>query len=279
MLYLWGLGASGWANAYYSAAAQAGAASWKALLFGATDAAGGITVDKTPASVWVMGLSARIFGVNSWSILVPQALMGVATVWLLYAAVKRVAGEWAGLLAGVVLALTPVAVLMFRFNNPDALLVLLLTAGAYATVRAIDDGRMRWLVLAGACVGFGFLTKMGQAFLVLPAFGLAYVVGREANARSSAWQRLSARWSSRAAGGCCWCPCGRRATGRTSAGRRTTRCSSSPSATTVSAGSPVTRPAVSAAAVAAGAGRAGAGCSAGRWPAASRGCCRRPWCC
>jgi 4-amino-4-deoxy-L-arabinose transferase-like glycosyltransferase len=179
VLYIWGLGASGWANAYYSAAAQAGAASWKALLFGATDAAGGITVDKTPASVWVMGLSARIFGVNSWSILVPQALMGVATVWLLYAAVKRVAGEWAGLLAGVVMALTPVAVLMFRFNNPDALLVLLLTAGAYATVRAIDDGKMRWLVLAGACVGFGFLTKMGQAFLVLPAFGLAYVVGAE----------------------------------------------------------------------------------------------------
>ncbi len=179
VLYLWGLGASGWANAYYSAAAQAGAASWKALFFAATDAAGGITVDKTPASVWVMGLSARVFGVNPWSILVPQALMGVATVWLLYAAVKRVAGETAALLAGVVLALTPVAVLMFRFNNPDALLVLLLTAGAYATVRAIDDGRMRWLALAGACVGFGFLTKMLQAFLVLPAFGLAWLVGAQ----------------------------------------------------------------------------------------------------
>lgn len=179
ILYLWGLGASGWANAYYSAAAQAGAASWKALLFGATDAAGGITVDKTPASVWVMGLSARIFGVNAWAILVPQALMGVGAVWLLYATVKRVSGEWAALLAGVTMALTPVAVLMFRFNNPDALLVLLLTAGAYATVRAIDDGRLRWLVLAGACVGFGFLTKMGQAFLVLPAFGLAYLVGAQ----------------------------------------------------------------------------------------------------
>ena len=179
ILYLWGLGASGWANAYYSAAAQAGAASWKALLFGATDAAGGITVDKTPASVWVMGLSARIFGVHSWSILVPQALMGVGTVWLLYAAVKRVAGETAALLAGVVLALTPVAVLMFRFNNPDALLVLLMTAGAYATVRAVDDGRLRWLALAGACIGFGFLTKMLQAFLVLPAFGLAWLAGAQ----------------------------------------------------------------------------------------------------
>ncbi len=124
-----------------------------------------------------MGLSARLFGVNAWSTLVPQALMGVATVALLYAAGRRVAGEGAALLAGIVLALTPVAVLMFRFNNPDALLVLPLTAGAYATVRAIDDGRPRWLVLAGVCAGSGFLAKMLQAFLVLPGFGLAWVVG------------------------------------------------------------------------------------------------------
>jgi 4-amino-4-deoxy-L-arabinose transferase-like glycosyltransferase len=176
LLYLWGLGASGWANAYYSAAAQAGSMDWQAFLFGSTDPANAITIDKTPASVWVMGLSARLFGVNAWSILVPQALMGVASVWLLYAAVRRVAGTAAGLLAGAVLALTPVAVLMFRFNNPDALLVLLLVAGAYAVTRATETASWRWLALAGACVGFGFLTKMLQAFLVLPAFGLAYLL-------------------------------------------------------------------------------------------------------
>jgi 4-amino-4-deoxy-L-arabinose transferase-like glycosyltransferase len=176
LLYLWGLGASGWANAYYSAAAQAASLDWQALLFGSTDPSNAITIDKTPASVWVMGLSARLFGVNAWSILVPQALMGVASVWLLHAAVRRVAGTAAGLLAGAVLALTPVAVLMFRFNNPDALLVLLLVAGAYAVTRATETASWRWLALAGACVGFGFLTKMLQAFLVLPAFGLAYLV-------------------------------------------------------------------------------------------------------
>jgi 4-amino-4-deoxy-L-arabinose transferase-like glycosyltransferase len=120
VLYVWGLGASGWANAYYSAAAQAGSQSWTALFFGSSDAANSITVDKTPASLWVMSLSARIFGVNSWAILVPQALMGVASVAVLYAAVRRWFGPAAGLLAGAVLALTPVAVLMFRFNNPDA---------------------------------------------------------------------------------------------------------------------------------------------------------------
>ena len=176
LLYLWGLGASGWANAFYSAAAQAGSQSWKALFFGSSDAANAITVDKTPAALWVMGLSARLFGVNAWSILVPQALMGVGSVWLLHAAVKRTSGPAAGLVAGLALALTPAAALMFRFNNPDALLVLLLVAGAYCVVRALEKASPKWLALAGVAVGFGFLAKMLQAFLVLPAFAVAYLV-------------------------------------------------------------------------------------------------------
>lgn len=176
VLYIWGLGASGWANSFYSAAVQAGTQSWQALFFGSSDAGNSITVDKTPASLWVMGLSARIFGVNAWSILVPQALEGVATVGVLYLAVRRRFPAWAGLLAGAMLALTPVAALMFRFNNPDALLVLLLTVAAYAVLRAQESASTRWLVLAGACVGFGFLAKMLQAFLVVPAFALVYLV-------------------------------------------------------------------------------------------------------
>ncbi|HEY0698189.1 MAG TPA: glycosyltransferase family 39 protein, partial [Micromonospora sp.] len=176
LLYLWGLGASGWANAFYSAAAQAGSVSWKAFFFGSSDAGNSITVDKTPASLWLMALSARIFGVNAWSFLVPQALAGVASVGLLHLAVRRWYGPAAGLLAGAVLAVTPVAVLMFRFNNPDALLVLLMVAGAYAVTRAVEEGRTKWLLLAGVLVGFGFLTKMLQALLVVPAFGLTYLV-------------------------------------------------------------------------------------------------------
>jgi 4-amino-4-deoxy-L-arabinose transferase-like glycosyltransferase len=175
-LYLAGLSRNGWANDFYSAAVQAGTKSWKAFFFGSFDSANFITVDKTPASLWVMELSGRAFGLNYWSMLVPQALEGVASVAVLYAAVKRWHGPAAGLLAGAALAVTPVAALMFRFNNPDSLLVLLMTAAAYGTVRAVESGKTRWLVLAGALLGFGFLTKMLQAFLVLPAFGLAYLV-------------------------------------------------------------------------------------------------------
>jgi 4-amino-4-deoxy-L-arabinose transferase-like glycosyltransferase len=176
VLYLWNLSASGWGNSFYAAAAQAGAQSWKAWLFGSLDAGNAITVDKPPAALWVMGLSARIFGVNSWSVLAPQALMGVAAVGLLYASVKRWFGPVAGILAGAALALTPVAVLMFRFDNPDALLVLLMTAGAYTTIRAVEKASWKWLALTGVLLGFGFLTKMMQAFLVLPAFALVYLV-------------------------------------------------------------------------------------------------------
>ncbi|MFF0517553.1 glycosyltransferase family 39 protein [Actinomadura nitritigenes] len=192
VLYLWGLGASGWANAFYSAAVQAGATSWKAFFFGSSDAANAITVDKTPAALWPMEIAARIFGVNSWSILVPQALMGVATVATLYAAVRRRFPAWAGLLAGAALAVTPVAALMFRFNNPDALLVLLLTAGAYAAIRAQENASTRWLLAAAAFVGTGFLAKMLQAFLVVPVFALVYLVTAPAPVRRRLWQLVLA---------------------------------------------------------------------------------------
>jgi 4-amino-4-deoxy-L-arabinose transferase-like glycosyltransferase len=192
LLYLIGLGRSGWANAFYSAAAQAGSASWKALFFGSSDAASFITVDKPPLSLWVMGISARVFGVSAWSILVPQALMGVAAVGVLYATVRRWASPAAGLLAGAVLALTPVATLMFRFNNPDALLVLLMTLAAYATVRALEHASWRWLMLVGVLVGCGFMTKMLQAFLVVPVFALVYLIAAPAGLRRRLWHILLA---------------------------------------------------------------------------------------
>jgi 4-amino-4-deoxy-L-arabinose transferase-like glycosyltransferase len=176
LLYLWNLTASGWANSYYAAATQAASQSWKAFLFGSVDAGNVITVDKPPASLWLSGLFARVFGMSSWSVLAPQALCGVASVWLLYLAVRRSSGQVAGLMAGAALALTPVATLMFRFNLPDPLLVLLLVAAAYATLRAVEKASLRWLLLAGTAIGFAFLTKMMQGFLTLPALALVYLV-------------------------------------------------------------------------------------------------------
>ncbi|MFI9506735.1 glycosyltransferase family 39 protein [Nocardia sp. NPDC052566] len=174
--YLINLSANGWGNSFYSAAVQAGSVSWKAFFFGSSDAANSITVDKPPASLWLMELSVRAFGLNSWSILVPQVLLAVGAVALLWATVRRPFGPAAGLLAGFALAVTPIAVVMFRFNNPDALLVFLMVAAAWAMTRAVDDGRTRWLVLTGVFIGFGFLTKQLQVLLVVPALALTYLV-------------------------------------------------------------------------------------------------------
>ncbi|MFB7504078.1 ArnT family glycosyltransferase [Streptomyces broussonetiae] len=176
VLHLYNLSASGYANSFYSAAVQAGSKSWKAFFFGSLDAGNAITVDKPSAFLWPMELSVRIFGLNSWAILTPQVLMGVGTVAVVHAGVRRRFSPVAGLVAGAVLALTPVAALMFRFNNPDAMLALLMALACYFVVRAVADGRTKWLVWAGSVIGFAFLAKTLQAFLILPPLAIVYAV-------------------------------------------------------------------------------------------------------
>ena len=137
-----------------------------------------------------MELSARIFGFNYWSMLIPQALAGVATVGVLYTTVRRWFGASAALIAGAVMALAPVATLMFRFNDPDALMTLAITLAAYATTRAIESGRTRWVALAGVFLGAGFLAKMLAAFMVLPALALAYLWAGPPKLGKRIWQLL-----------------------------------------------------------------------------------------
>ena len=191
-LHLWGLSASGWANSFYAAAVQAGSVSWRSFFFVAADAGNSISIDKTPLSIWVMALSARLFGMSSWSMLAPQAVMGVAATALVYATVRRWFTPAAALIAGAVLALTPVAVLMFRFNNPDALLTLLLIAAVYAVVRALEQASTRWVLLGGVLVGLAFSTKMLQAFLVVPALVSVYLVCAPTSVRRRLFQLLGA---------------------------------------------------------------------------------------
>ncbi|MQY28038.1 ArnT family glycosyltransferase [Nocardia aurantia] len=193
VMYLWNITVDGMGNQFYAGAAWAGSRNWEALLFGSLDAGNFITVDKPPVSQWVMGLSGRIFGFSSASMLIPQALMAVAAVALLYGAIRRVTGShYTGLLAGAALALIPVAALMFRFNNPDAAMVLLMTAGAYATVRALQRASTLWLALAGVALGFAFLAKMLEGVMVLPALGLAYLIAAPTPIRTRLLQLLAA---------------------------------------------------------------------------------------
>lgn len=174
-LYLWNLDINGWANPFYSAAAQAGADNFTAFFFGSSDPANSISVDKPPLALWFMSLSVKLFGLSPWSILVPQALMGVATVWFVYRITADYCGHRWGLLAGTMMAVTPTAAMIFRFNNPDALLTLIMTASAYVTIRAMRARQVRWLALTGALVGARFLTKQLQVAFIVPAIAVTIV--------------------------------------------------------------------------------------------------------
>lgn len=173
VIYLWALDSNGWANPYYSAAAEAGSQDWKAFFFGSFDAGNLITIDKAPLSIWVMSLSVRIFGLSSWSLLVPQALMGVLSTAFLYLIVRRSFGPRTSLFAAAAYATTPVVVLMSRFNNPEPLMGLLTVASVWAALKAMESGRLRSFVLSGFLLGLAFMAKQVQALLVVPALATA----------------------------------------------------------------------------------------------------------
>jgi 4-amino-4-deoxy-L-arabinose transferase-like glycosyltransferase len=175
VLNLWGLSENGWANEYYSAAVRSMSSSWHAFLYGSFDSASVMTVDKPPLGSWVQVAFVKVFGFHSLSLLVPQALMGVATVALVYDLTRRLWGRPAGFVAGFALATTPIAVAISRHNNPDALLILCCVGALWATVRGLQDGRTRWIVLAGVCVGLGFEAKMAAALLVVPGIVAAWL--------------------------------------------------------------------------------------------------------
>jgi 4-amino-4-deoxy-L-arabinose transferase-like glycosyltransferase len=192
VLNLWALSRNGWANEYYSAAVRSMTTSWHNFLFGAFDPAGVMTVDKPPLALWVQAASAKLFGFSSLSMLVPQALMGVAAVALVYDLTRRVWGRPAGLLAGLVLALTPISVAIARHNNPDMLLVLCCVAALWFVVRGLADGRTRWLVLAGVMIGLGFETKMAAALIVVPGLAAAWLWVAPRGGRAAIRQLLAA---------------------------------------------------------------------------------------
>src|SRR3954447_13299015 len=175
VLDVWSLSQNGWANPFYSAAVRSMSMNWHNFLFGSLDPSGVMTIDKPPLALWIQTLSVKAFGFHPLSILVPQAIMGVATVALAYDLVRRRFGRAAGFVAGLVLALTPMTVAISRDNNPDALVTLCCTAALWCLVRGLERGRTKWLVLSAVCVGLGFETKLAVSLMVVPGIAAAWL--------------------------------------------------------------------------------------------------------
>ncbi|MGF9650256.1 glycosyltransferase family 39 protein [Pseudarthrobacter oxydans] len=176
VLYGWNLGINGWANYFYSAAVQAGSMDAKAFFFGSSDWGNSITVDKPPLSLWVMGASVRLFGFSPLALLLPQVIIGIGTTLLIYLILRRCVSGVAALFGAFVFFTTPIVVLMSRYNNPDPLMLLLMVASVWFTLHAIETGRGRFFVLAGAFIGLAFMTKQLQGMLNVPALGLAFII-------------------------------------------------------------------------------------------------------
>jgi 4-amino-4-deoxy-L-arabinose transferase-like glycosyltransferase len=180
------LGQNGFGNLYYAAGVKSMGDSWHNFFFVSYDPGGFVTIDKPPLGFWLQVASTRLFGFTAFSIFLPQALAGVLSVLLLYMLVQRRFGVVAGLLAALALALSPISVVTSRNNTIDSTLVLTMLLAAWAVLRAVETGKLRWLLLCAVFVGIGFNVKMAEAYLVVPALGLVYLLG----APKSVWVRI-----------------------------------------------------------------------------------------
>src|SRR6266516_2663013 len=181
------LGQNGFGNLYYAAAIRSMLDNWHNFFFVAYDPGGFVSLDKPPLGFWLQAASAKVFGFTPFSLFLPQALAGILSVLLLYYLVRRHFGVVAGLLAALALAISPISVLTNRNNTIDSTLVLVMLLGAWAVLRAAESGKLRWLLLCAVFVGVGFNIKMLEAYLVVPAYGLLYLLA----APRSIWNRLA----------------------------------------------------------------------------------------
>jgi 4-amino-4-deoxy-L-arabinose transferase-like glycosyltransferase len=184
VLYAWGIGSTDLRNTFFAVAVRSMSKSFTGFVFGSFDMANMMTIDKPPMAFWPQVVSVWIFGFHGWALVLPQVLEGTAAVFLLHRTVRRWAGENVALLAALILALTPITVVINRTNNTDTLLMLWCVAAAYATVRAVEPGATPrstrlWLMQAALWVGCGFTTKMLAGWLVVPPIVLAYLIGRK----------------------------------------------------------------------------------------------------
>ena len=175
LLYARNLAGAGLAP-FYSVAVKSMSVSWKAFFYGAFDPSATITIDKLAGSFLPQALSARIFGFHPWSLALPQVIEGVVSVLVMYRVVRRWAGPAAGLLAAGIFAATPIAASMFGHSMEDGALTMCLVLAADSWQRAVMEGRLRSLCWAGVWVGLGFQAKMLQAWIILPALGLGYLL-------------------------------------------------------------------------------------------------------
>lgn len=176
ILNLANLNIEGYANQYYAAGVKSMTLSLKNFFFISFDPASFVSIDKPPLGFWIQAIFAKIFGFSGWSIILPQAIAGVVSVGLIYVIVKRSFGTAAGLISAICLAVTPVFVAVSRNNTCDNLLVLTLLLACLVLSKASEKGKLKYLLISLAIIGIGFNIKMLQAYMIIPAIYITYLL-------------------------------------------------------------------------------------------------------
>lgn len=175
-LSVWGIWNQGYSNEFYAAAVKSMTLSWKNFFFVSLDPGGWVTVDKPPVSLWIQTASAKLFGFHGWSIILPQCLAAVGTVAVIHHVVRRRFGKAAGLISALVLALSPIFIVVSKTNNTDSILIFFMALATWALLTAADKGKLRYLLLSAVLLGIAYNAKTLEAFLILPAMFLAYLL-------------------------------------------------------------------------------------------------------
>ncbi len=187
-LNFWNIGQNGTGNAYYAACVKSMTQSWHNFFFASFDPAGMVSVDKPPLGLWMQALSCKVFGYSGWAMLLPQALAGTLSCLLIYLLTSRYFQKPAGLTAAFLFAVTPSVVLVSRNSTMDMQLIFWLLLSVWFLMKSIDTGKWRWLLVCGVLVGVGFNVKMLQAYLIVPAIIVTYLIF----AKEKFWKRFAA---------------------------------------------------------------------------------------
>ena len=175
-IYIWKIWGEGFANQYYAAGVYSMGQNLNAFFFNSLDSAGFVTIDKPPLGFWIQVLFTKVFGFAGWVLVIPEAISGVLSVFIIYRIMHKRFGRGAAAVSALVLALTPIFAAVSRNNTIDGILILILVLAADQAIKAAEKASMKHLILAGVLIGLGFNVKMLQAYMIVPAVYLTYLI-------------------------------------------------------------------------------------------------------
>lgn len=165
----------GYGNEYYAAGIKSMLTSFKNFFFLSFDPSGFVSLNKPPIGLWIQGIFGKIFGVSGFALILPEALAGTLCVFILYILIKRYFGFITGIMAALILAITPIYVAVSRTNDFQTILILFMLLSIMPAIKAAKTGNIKYLIVSVIIVGIAFNINRLESFIIIPAIYLTYI--------------------------------------------------------------------------------------------------------